>query len=393
MVKAATVPLADSTKERRRFLVKVILYNVKIYKQLMWHRVVQAEEILAKIERGEPVEYENVVIEGDLNLNKVELPTEHVERTKFEIEDLRLAEEAKLVSSPIIIIKSEIQNAVYFGDVIFRDSVIFRGTKFRKDANFRWARFKHVAAIFHNVQFRGDAYFYGVRFEGGADFIGAQFHEYAIFITAKFRFGAIFTKAEFNNSVVSFEESEFNGDVLFIGTRFIGDANFLKAKFNGSLNLKEVRFDRLFVNWNDIKNCLECDITLYPTLIKNYNNISFFEDADNCYYKYRKISQSENLPFWSKLYDHIAWLSCGYGVRPGYTLGWILVAMYIFWVIFLGCSQSIFEAIYFSSVSLTGSSPSDLPIGAWKYAVMAESVLGYLFLALFIVVLARKMIR
>ena len=182
MVKAATVPLADSTKERRRFLVKVILYNVKIYKQLMWHRVVQAEEILAKIERGEPVEYENVVIEGDLNLNKVELPTEHVERTKFEIEDLRLAEEAKLVSSPIIIIKSEIQNAVYFGDVIFRDSVIFRGTKFRKDANFRWARFKHVAAIFHNVQFRGDAYFYGVRFEGGADFIGAQFHEYAIFI-------------------------------------------------------------------------------------------------------------------------------------------------------------------------------------------------------------------
>ena len=67
--------------------------------------------------------------------------------------------------------------------------------------------------------------------------------------------------------------------------------------------------------------------------------------------------------------------------------------MYIFWVIFLGCSRSIFEAIYFSFTSLTGSSPNDLPIGAWKYAVMIESVLGYLFLALFVVVLARKMIR
>jgi len=76
-----------------------------------------------------------------------------------------------------------------------------------------------------------------------------------------------------------------------------------------------------------------------------------------------------------------------------YALGWILVSMYIFWVIFLGCSQSIFEAVYFSSVSLTGVSPNGLPVGAWKYAVMLESVLGYLFLALFVVVLARKMIR
>jgi len=34
-----------------------------------------------------------------------------------------------------------------------------------------------------------------------------------------------------------------------------------------------------------------------------------------------------------------------------------------------------------------------LPVGSWKYAVMFESVLGYLLLALFIVVLARKLIR
>jgi hypothetical protein len=33
------------------------------------------------------------------------------------------------------------------------------------------------------------------------------------------------------------------------------------------------------------------------------------------------------------------------------------------------------------------------PIGGWKYAVMFESILGYLFLALFTVVLARKLIR
>jgi|GEM_PF-4220997 len=34
-------------------------------------RVVRAEEILGKIERGEPVEYEDVVVEGDLDLSKL----------------------------------------------------------------------------------------------------------------------------------------------------------------------------------------------------------------------------------------------------------------------------------------------------------------------------------
>ena len=31
--------------------------------------VVQASEILAKIERGEPVEYDNVIVDGDLDLS------------------------------------------------------------------------------------------------------------------------------------------------------------------------------------------------------------------------------------------------------------------------------------------------------------------------------------
>jgi len=73
VVKAATVPLADSTKERRCFLVKVILENVKRYEQLMWLRIVQAEEILAKIERGEPVEYENVITSGRYSLASIKV--------------------------------------------------------------------------------------------------------------------------------------------------------------------------------------------------------------------------------------------------------------------------------------------------------------------------------
>ena len=38
-------------------------------------QAVQASEILAAIERGEPVEYDNVIVEGDLDLSGQDLPS------------------------------------------------------------------------------------------------------------------------------------------------------------------------------------------------------------------------------------------------------------------------------------------------------------------------------
>ena len=44
-------------------------------------RVVQAEEILKKIELGQPVEYDDVTVVGDLNLSSLNLQRLPVERT------------------------------------------------------------------------------------------------------------------------------------------------------------------------------------------------------------------------------------------------------------------------------------------------------------------------
>ena len=63
--------------------------------------LILAQEILDKIERGEPVEYYNVIVEGDLDLGKLELPRRHVDRTRDEIEYLGLSENASFVSSSI----------------------------------------------------------------------------------------------------------------------------------------------------------------------------------------------------------------------------------------------------------------------------------------------------
>jgi len=47
-------------------------------------RVVPAQEILDKIERGKPVAYDHVIVEGDLGT--VELPIRYINRTLDEIE-------------------------------------------------------------------------------------------------------------------------------------------------------------------------------------------------------------------------------------------------------------------------------------------------------------------
>jgi len=36
--------------------------------------MIKAEEIMAKIEEGQPVEYENVIIYGDLDLHRLDHP-------------------------------------------------------------------------------------------------------------------------------------------------------------------------------------------------------------------------------------------------------------------------------------------------------------------------------
>ena len=70
-------------------------------------REIPASDILDKIQKGEPVEYDHVRIKGELDLSKLDLPTEHVARTKYQIEILGLSEESKVVSSSIKITNSK----------------------------------------------------------------------------------------------------------------------------------------------------------------------------------------------------------------------------------------------------------------------------------------------
>ncbi|HPE50153.1 MAG TPA: pentapeptide repeat-containing protein, partial [Methanothrix soehngenii] len=84
--------------------------------------MIKAEEIHKRIEEGKPVEYENVIIYGDLDLHNLDLPLNRNKR--------------KIVESIIKIEYSVIKGNVFFDHSAFQRLVDFDGTVFSQAANF-----------------------------------------------------------------------------------------------------------------------------------------------------------------------------------------------------------------------------------------------------------------
>ena len=198
--------------------------------------VIQSSEILAKIERGEDVEYDGVIVEGDLDitLQGVDLPKEAVERT-VEEKLVRLSEELKMISSKIAITDSEIKGNVNFSNSRFQVSITFNKTKFGGITNFTEAEFGGNAS-FKNAEFNGEHVdFRGVKFNGvNIDFGGVNFNcRYADIREAKFSGISNFGGALFSG-YANFRGAEFTGESANFGRAEFGAfADFWRAKFNG----------------------------------------------------------------------------------------------------------------------------------------------------------------
>ena len=206
--------------------------------------VIHSSEILAKIELGEDVEYDGVIVEGDLDISGLELPTKHVERTELD-ETLELPDELKVISSSIAINDSEIKGKVNFGNVHFKESINFEGTEFSGIADFMGAEFAGEHTYFGNAKFNGTyANFRGAEFIGGyVEFVGTEFGGHAEFSGAKFGVNADFWGAKFGRyadfGVVKFD-GEYNN---FVGVKFTGGyAEFMGVEFSGYTDFRGVEF-------------------------------------------------------------------------------------------------------------------------------------------------------
>jgi hypothetical protein len=312
----------------------------------------------------------------------------------------------------------------YFSDVKFLGALDFSSANFSGRTNFFETQFN--AASFSNSVFSGPVKFGLTRFLGLSSFGEAIFLGEASFILARFDDAADFTNAHFNDKalfglvkfedITSFQSVTFDNELNLksaqISTMLLDKVNF---KEDSKIILNDADFKRFKAPWNDIKAYLVYDPGVYLALINNYRGLGWHNDEDDCYYRYRRLNQAEKGLEMSKAIDVVAWLSCGYGVRPSYTVVWAILTILVFGFVFWkgdGIRRSakplqgaveidpvperaIFRnAIFFSTCIFLSQGPIDfLPVGRHRYYVIIEGILGWLLLALFLVTLGRIMIR
>jgi hypothetical protein len=334
--------------------------------------MIKAEEIHKKIEEGKPVEYENVIIYGDLDLHRLDLPLNKNKR--------------KIINSIIKIEYSVIKGDVFFDHAAFSGLVDFDGTVFNQAANFSDSQFQEDAG-FSESQFQGEANFSRAHFATEANFSRARFND------------ADFGRAAFHRNL--------NLTNAKVYTLRLSDAAFAEGS---NINLKDFNFNRIVVRWNTIRDHLPYNGSVYLTLTRNFRNLERFEDEDDCYFQYRKEKQARKSKLVPKLIDQLAWLSCGYGVRPSHTVLLSLALIILFTGIFWGghalqpsssaslghkaAGISLNDAVYFSSMEFLGRSPQNISlVEGYEFLTVVETLLGWLLMALFLVTMSKVMLR
>jgi uncharacterized protein YjbI with pentapeptide repeats len=237
---------------------------------------IPACQILKKISKGDRVEYDRVRIIGKIDLSILKLPMEKVNRNEYQISELHLLEDCKVIKSWIEITNSNFEapsvvaSNTDFDNCLFKSKINFENSSFGY-ANFKGAMFDGDAN-FKRVTF-SEANFIGATFSGGADFeeavflfvdkykrlqiegagymrvfhglfYGATFEKLAIFCEATFSEDADFRRTTFSEDA-DFSGATFSGDADFaILSRFFSrySADFSKAKFSSKANFTGVTF-------------------------------------------------------------------------------------------------------------------------------------------------------
>ena len=308
-------------------------------------RVVQAEEILKKIELGQPVEYDNVIVEGDLDLRGLNLTMVAAKQSNLE-KFLGLPNFGILVISPISISNSLIKGSFSLNKTVFQDVTYFFGTKFEGPAFFMGSMFNHKAnfmfaefnqsANFLGAQFEQDVYFWSAKFNQSARFWNAQFNQTVSFLSAQFNQTADFQSVHFEQEAY-FDYTNFL-DVFFDYSQFSKDVFFNNAQITGTLSLFSTKYDTFNIRWSSIHD-LAYDDTAYHLLIQNFNKLGFTDDARECQYSYRcKHGESScaKARFDRWLFDLLAWASIRLwpaAVRPmGWSALFILIGGLFFFI-------------------------------------------------------------
>jgi hypothetical protein len=369
--------------------------------------VVKASEILEMIDRGEPIDYDNVIVEGYLDLSSCELKSVKLKNVVFQgpvnFGGAVFTEEANFKNAEFEEAAmffganfrqgadfngAQFNKAVSFKNANFRQDVDFRGAQFDDDAEFQGAKFGGIVtfsddrnveaaqfnktANFADVKFGDVAKFNLTQFGGYANFENARFNKTANFGTdkpdistlfgscvnfknARFDENAMLKKAQFEKDV-DFCNATFNKNADFMDVKFDGDADFGKAQFNEDVTFEEAqlegyalfedahfgekshlclnrtRYYKLRLRWDNVNTQnFEADDEAYLYLIRNYRDMGWFEDANECYYEYMKNRECKGR--FSDCINKVLFVSYGYGTKPEYSLIWSFGLIILFGII------------------------------------------------------------
>lgn len=115
---------------------------------------ISADWVLMMIREGKNVRLKNAAIHGDLDINKLDLPTKHIERTEVQ-KRMGLAEDVKVVQSWINITNSTFEGNLNLRNSYFSGPAWFNGATFSGDALFKEATFNEDVE-FGGAKFEGD---------------------------------------------------------------------------------------------------------------------------------------------------------------------------------------------------------------------------------------------
>ena len=298
--------------------------------------VVNASEILHKIELGKDVNYVGKTIVGDIDIDDLKLQEVPTARSPEDIKYLGLSRNLKVVRSPLIFQDCLVDGSINLSNArmlapasfshctILREA-IFHGSEFYASADFSYLRFNHIADLI-GTEFNVSANFLQSQFNKPAKFMGSRFNEFADFRGSQFNESANFRGSQFNKFAY-FSSSHFNEYADFDQTKFLGDLSFEGSRID-NLSLNHAEFGKIFMRWKDV-TLMEYDETAYLLLIGNFKNLNFLEDANDCYYDYRNDRRA-TLPWYYQPVDYALMLFYGYGVKPDRPVLWSLFFMAFF---------------------------------------------------------------
>ncbi|SOD89872.1 pentapeptide repeat-containing protein [Spirosoma fluviale] len=156
-------------------------------------KTIDAKDIIAQINRKQSVSYQNVTINGDLDLTNLANRKEVREgfwkgdsEQFLSVVEVPLSFKNCTFTGKVLAYRTEdqdrriikVSNIVYNAD--FAEAVTFDGCQFENDAAFKYSLFSQ-RAIFTNNTFRDGALFKYSKFRDEADFSGSTFRDYADF--------------------------------------------------------------------------------------------------------------------------------------------------------------------------------------------------------------------